>query len=97
MSDLAARLKSTPLSAGSAEYVEDLYERFLEDAESVEPHWREFFAGLGGQDADVAHAPVIESLRDRARAFKSSSSSLPERDPRRLRPATVRSKRPFRD
>ena len=58
-------LPVTPLAAGNAAYIEDLYERYLADPDSVEPQWRDFFASLGGQ-GDVAHGPLIGELARRA-------------------------------
>jgi 2-oxoglutarate dehydrogenase E1 component len=79
MSDLAARLASTPLSAGSAAYVEEMYERFLEHPDSVPAEWREFFAPIKGDASDASHAAILVELRDRAQASRSASRSLPER------------------
>ena len=39
-------LASTPLSGGNAPYVEALYEQFLQDPQSVEPAWRDYFQHL---------------------------------------------------
>jgi 2-oxoglutarate dehydrogenase E1 component len=54
-------LPATPLAAGNAAYIEDLYERYLADPDSVEQRWRDYFAGLGGGQ-DVAHGPLIAEL-----------------------------------
>jgi len=68
MSDaLDALIASTPLSAGNAVYLEELYERFLEDPGSVPPRWREVFASFGGQGRDVPHGPLLAELAVRAR------------------------------
>ena len=79
MSELNAARASTPLSAGNAPYVEDLYERFLADPASVEPHWREYFERMGGRGADVAHGPLVEALAQRARLPRvaSTAAALP--------------------
>ncbi|MBL8269432.1 2-oxoglutarate dehydrogenase E1 component [Steroidobacter sp.] len=69
MSDsLRALLDSTPLGAGNAPYIESLYEQFLADPASVEPKWRDYFAGLGkaGGASDVAHGPIRDALAKRA-------------------------------
>lgn len=69
MSDsLRALLDSTPLGAGNAPYIESLYEQFLADPASVEPKWRDYFAGLGkaGGATDVAHGPIRDALAKRA-------------------------------
>ncbi len=62
---------STPLSGGNAAFVEDLYERFLTDPESVPPEWRSYFrAFTTPQDdgaRDVPHGPVLAEFAARAR------------------------------
>src|SRR5688572_28779296 len=40
--------ESSPFSSVQAPYVEDQYERFLDDPASVTPEWREFFGQVGG-------------------------------------------------
>lgn len=71
MSDsLEQRYATTPYYGGNATFLEDIYERYLIDPASVEPHWREYFrqleATLPGRP-DVPHGPIIEELAQRAR------------------------------
>src|SRR5215510_14673831 len=75
MSDsLRALLDSTPLGAGNAPYVESLYEQFLADPASVEPKWREYFAGLAnGAGVETAHGPIRDALARRARDVRASA------------------------
>ena len=40
--------ESSPFSSAQAPYVEEQYERFLNDSASVSPEWREFFGQVGG-------------------------------------------------
>ncbi len=69
-------LSNSYLFGGNAPYVEELYERYLADPASVPEEWRGYFDKLqllpaGGTNAtakDVAHAPVIESFAQRAKA-----------------------------
>jgi 2-oxoglutarate dehydrogenase E1 component len=69
-------LDSTPLSAGNAAYVESLYEQYLADPDSVEPKWREYFAGLGAAARDeAAHGPIREALAQRAARSVAQVSS----------------------
>ncbi|MFO1407317.1 MAG: 2-oxoglutarate dehydrogenase E1 component [Steroidobacteraceae bacterium] len=70
MSDLIAARASTPLSAGNAPYVEDLYERYLADPASVPARWREYFDRLGAPSGEVAHGPLVEELARRARTAR---------------------------
>jgi 2-oxoglutarate dehydrogenase E1 component len=64
------------LFGGNAPYVEDLYERYLDNPGSVPDKWRAYFdqmqlvpAADGSTSApDVAHAPIVESFAQRAKA-----------------------------
>ena len=64
------------LFGGNAPYVEELYEAYLDNPGSVPDNWRNYFDQLqhtpavDGQEStrDQAHAPVIESFAQRARA-----------------------------
>ena len=67
MSDLKAMLPPTPLTAGNAAYVEELYERYLVDPASVQPRWRDYFDTFGGLGSDVAHGPLVSDLAQRSR------------------------------
>lgn len=58
---LKSWLASSYLSGNNASYIEELYEDYLKDPESVDPHWRDFFKNLprvNGLEADVSHAAV---------------------------------------
>ena len=75
------------LFGGNAPYVEELYEAYLDNPGSVPDNWRTYFDNLqnvpavdGTQNRDVAHAPVVESFAQRAKAnafaLKASASEL---------------------
>ena len=75
------------LFGGNAPYVEELYEAYLDNPGSVPDTWRAYFdnlqnvpAGDGSDSRDVAHAPVVESFAQRAKAnafaLKASSADL---------------------
>src|SRR5256714_4468148 len=49
----AAFARSSFLYGGNAAYIEDLYSRYQADPNSVDAEWREFFASLKDQSADV--------------------------------------------
>jgi 2-oxoglutarate dehydrogenase E1 component len=66
MSEPKPMLAATPLAAGNAAYLEELYERFLAEPRSVPPELRDYFSSLGGRD-DVAHGPLIAEVAARAR------------------------------
>src|SRR5688572_18575327 len=60
------------LFGGNAPFVEELYEKYLEDPAGVPEEWRSYFDKLqllpGAAPKDMAHAPVIESFAQRAKA-----------------------------
>jgi 2-oxoglutarate dehydrogenase E1 component len=64
------------LFGGNAPYVEDLYERYLDNPGSVPDKWRAYFdqmqlvpaADGSNSSPDVAHAPIVESFAQRAKA-----------------------------
>jgi len=63
------------LFGGNAPYVEELYEAYLDNPGSVPENWRSYFDALqhlpavdGSDERDVAHAPVVESFAQRAKA-----------------------------
>lgn len=63
------------LFGGNAPYVEELYEQYLDNPASVPDNWRAYFDKLqnvptpkGTDERDIAHAPVVESFAQRAKA-----------------------------
>jgi 2-oxoglutarate dehydrogenase E1 component len=75
------------LFGGNAPYVEELYEAYLDNPGSVPDNWRSYFDALqhvpatdGTDHRDVAHAPVVESFAQRAKAnafaAKASATDL---------------------
>lgn len=63
------------LFGSNAPYVEELYEQYLNNPGSVPDNWRSYFDALqnvpavdGSTTRDMAHAPVIESFAQRAKA-----------------------------
>ena len=59
---------SSALYGGNAAFIEDLYERYLVDPESVELTWRQRFDLMRGAAAnDIPHGPVQENFRRLAR------------------------------
>ncbi|MBL8275481.1 MAG: 2-oxoglutarate dehydrogenase E1 component [Pelomonas sp.] len=72
------------LFGGNAPYVEEMYEAYLDNPGSVPDNWRAYFDALqhvpavdGSESRDVAHAPVVESFAQRAKAnaFANKASS----------------------
>jgi len=62
------------LFGGNAPYVEEMYEKYLDNPGSVPDEWRSYFDALqhlpavdGSDTRDLAHAPVIQSFADLAK------------------------------
>ena len=67
-------LANSHLFGGNAPFVEQLYEDWLENPQSVPAQWRDYFERLqllpapaGKPVRDVAHAPIVESFAQRAK------------------------------
>src|SRR5919205_2239963 len=64
-------LDNSYLFGGNAPFIEDLYEKYLVNPQSVPEEWREYFDRLqvlpGATTKDVARAPVEESFVGRAK------------------------------
>jgi 2-oxoglutarate dehydrogenase E1 component len=69
-------LANSYLFGGNAPFVEELYEAYLANPQSVSDEWRDYFdklqlvPGAGGEvgtGRDVAHAPIVESFAQRAK------------------------------
>ena len=74
---LADQLATTALSGGNADFIEDLYEKFLKDPGAVEPAWAAYFGGLQeGTSRDVAHSPIRERLAARVHSTPAGAPSL---------------------
>lgn len=68
-SQLQALWQTSSLSAGSAEFLDALYEQFLQKPDSIEASWREYFLSLqqANNPPDVAHGPIRNKLFDFSR------------------------------
>src|SRR6185436_19718280 len=77
-------LDNSYLFGGNAPFVEDLYEKYLEDPASVPEEWRGYFDKLqlmpGNTAKDVAHAPVVESFALQAKAGTKRAASSADLD-----------------
>jgi 2-oxoglutarate dehydrogenase E1 component len=78
---LADQLAATALSGGNAGFIEDLYEKFLQDPASVDPAWAKYFGNLMGTSArEIAHGEVRErllTLQERPPSAASPASPEP--------------------
>ena len=59
-------LDNSYLFGGNAPFIEDLYEKYLANPQSVPEEWREYFDRMqvlpGNANKDVAHAPIVEAF-----------------------------------
>ncbi|MCP3867065.1 MAG: 2-oxoglutarate dehydrogenase E1 component [Gammaproteobacteria bacterium] len=85
MSSILEMLRNTSaLSGGNAAFIESLYERYLQDPESVDPAWRRHFETLTSQDgdnstADIAHGPIKSNFIRLARESRLITRDTKER------------------
>jgi 2-oxoglutarate dehydrogenase E1 component len=72
MNQMKQFLDNSYLFGGNAPFIEDLYEKYLSNPQSISEEWREYFDRMqtlpGSSTRDVAHAPVVESFVQRAKA-----------------------------
>lgn len=81
-------IENSYLFGGNAPYVEELYEQYLEDPNSVDEKWRQYFDRLQQAPAsdgrvdtiDVPHAPIVEAFAQRASEPRSAVCPVSERD-----------------
>lgn len=79
---MKAWLESSHLAGANASYIEDLYESFLEDPESVAEEWRSLFSSLpqvNGHAIEQPHSRVRDYFRRLAK--DPSRYSAPVSDP----------------
>jgi 2-oxoglutarate dehydrogenase E1 component len=69
---------SSYLFGANAPFVEELYEAYLDDPETVAPEWRRYFDRLQQEEGgrDVAHTPIIESFIRLSRSDASSTAGV---------------------
>ena len=64
-------LNNSYLFGGNAPFIEELYEKYLVNPQSIPEEWRDYFDRMqdlpGAIEKDVAHAPVVESFVQRAK------------------------------
>jgi 2-oxoglutarate dehydrogenase E1 component len=65
------------LYSGNADFIEQLYERYLQDPASVDAEWRDYFNRLQEAETgvDVPHSPVQEAFYQAAKQAKTTSYS----------------------
>src|SRR5438093_4023237 len=74
MSAMKEFLSNSYLFGANAPFIEELYEAYLDNPQSVPEQWREYFDKLqllsagGNGGRDVAQAPIVEAFAQRAKA-----------------------------
>ncbi len=87
MSSEKELLSTSYLFGSNAPYVEELYESYLDNPGSIPEEWRDYFDQLQNQPApggteqtrDQAHAPIVQSFAERAKA-NAFVAHVPEPD-----------------
>ncbi|HVJ24158.1 MAG TPA: 2-oxoglutarate dehydrogenase E1 component [Burkholderiales bacterium] len=89
-------LNNSYLFGGNAPFIEELYEKYLVNPQSVPDEWRDYFDRMqdlpGATDKDVAHAPVVESFVQRSKKGEfAAARTLPTEQltPERLQVAAL--------
>ena len=73
---LKEQYATSPLYGSNAAAVEALYERYIEDPDSVPEGWRRYFRTLGADQTEVLHSPIRQRLIESARAERSSGATI---------------------
>jgi len=78
MSDLLKHFQDTSsLYGGNAAFIENLYERFLEDPDSVEDSWHQYFKSLKLATAfDTPHSPIVSRFSELASQSRGRLAQL---------------------
>lgn len=78
MSNLLKLFQETAaLSGSNAGYIEEMYEHYLEDPESVEKSWRSKFSKLhNGINYDIPHGPIIDRFEQLAKTSPGRLAAL---------------------
>ena len=66
--------QSSQLSGGNAGFIEDLYEQYLVNPDSVGAKWKAYFDGFHGREAgDVPHSAVMAQIQQAAKSSRNGS------------------------
>src|SRR5919108_4632835 len=82
---LKETLANSYLFGGNAPFIEELYEKYLANPQSIPEEWRDYFDRMqdlpGATDKDLAHAPVVESFVQRAKRGEFASQRTVPAEP----------------
>jgi 2-oxoglutarate dehydrogenase E1 component len=76
------------LSGSNADYLESIYEAYLHDPDSVDPHWRDYFQRLprvNGYDAETAHSEIRAAFVQTGRSLRPATVSTQDHEAKQLR------------
>ncbi len=59
--------QSSQISGGSAAYLDDIYEQYLEDPNSIDEGWKNYFDSIRGSEHEVSHAQVRQDFIELAK------------------------------
>lgn len=73
------KLNFSYLFGSNAPYIEELYENYLTDPNSIDEHWKQYFDQLAAQPGnavrDIAHRPIQESFANLARNKSAAAAT----------------------
>ena len=73
-------LSHSYLNGANANFIEALYEKYLEDPDAVEPRWRDYFRDLEALDPDgrrdVPHTPIREAFEEIGRSSRRGRARI---------------------
>ena len=76
------KLNFSYLFGSNAPYIEELYEQFLENPDSVDEKWKQYFSDLskqpGAAAVDVAHGPIRESFANLTKHKSAAAGGIDE-------------------
>ncbi|MGY6587205.1 MAG: 2-oxoglutarate dehydrogenase E1 component [Wenzhouxiangella sp.] len=78
---LKEQYRASPLSGSNAAFVEELYEQWLDDPDSVPDHWQRLFSELAdGASDDTRHLAILDHFRDLADSGYYRSAAVSAED-----------------
>ena len=58
------RLKDSFKYGGNSEYLNHLYEQYLNDPNTIKPEWKKYFDSIQNGATDVSHKDILSSLKN---------------------------------
>jgi len=83
--------ESSQLSGGNAGFIEELYENYLRDPNTIAPEWRTYFDAFRGREAgDVPHSDAIARIKQAQKLNgHAATAAAPASDPQAQKQAAV--------